>query len=320
MGLARSGEQCSIDAGVHDCLGGQQSAASQLGSTHAERRVETESGAIVPGHLLWRGGDERPRNSETRANSHAIRDSLVGETVPYYVRLSLHNRNWRLVGPRAWKHLPLLQPGKLLGCIAISVVNMLWTGHGVLRSWQPGPRFTAVLVLTYVVVTAAEYVWLLLTMQQPVDLGFREKTPVQAAPELDPLVEQLSELPRAELKEETLQLAAEMRTFEAGSDGAYVSTLLMPRTLEGMSEEEVDKALDRESTELIQRHLVTWRVYRERFYRPARAFRDELRKRLGIRNPRREPQIPALDQAALTGAKPITEAADHLADLANRLR
>jgi len=157
-------------------------------------------------------------------------------------------------------------------------------------------------------------------MQQPVDLGFREKTPVQAAPELDPLVEQLSELPRAELKEETLQLAAEMRTFEAGSDGAYVSTLLMPRTLEGMSEEEVDKALDRESTELIQRHLVTWRVYRERFYRPARAFRDELRKRLGIRNPRREPQIPALDQAALTGAKPITEAADHLADLANRLR
>jgi len=236
------------------------------------------------------------------------------------VRLSLHNRNWRLVAPRAWKHLPLLQPGKLLGCIAISVVNILWTGHGVLRSWQAGPRFTAVLVLTFAVVTAVEYLWLLLTVQLPIDLGFRENTPVAAAPEIDPLVEQLKELPRAELKEETLQLAAEMRTFEAGSDGAYVSTLLMPPTLEGMSEEEADKALDRESTELIQRHLVTWRVYRERFYRPAKAFRDELRKRLGIRNSRREPKIPALDQAALTGAKPITEAADHLADLANRLR
>jgi hypothetical protein len=236
------------------------------------------------------------------------------------VRLSLHNRNWRLVATRALKQLPLLQPGKLSGCIAISVLNMLWTGHGVLRSWPPGPRFTTVLVLAYVVVTVAEYLWLLVTVQQPVDLTFREPTPVPSAPEIDPLVEQLRELPRAELKEETLQLAAEMRTFEAGSDGAYVSTLLMPPAIDGMSEEERDAALDRESTELIQRHLVTWRVFRERFYRPARAFRDELRKRLGIRNALREPEIPALDQAALTGAKPITEAADHLTELANRLR
>jgi hypothetical protein len=216
--------------------------------------------------------------------------------------------------------LPLLQPGKISGCIAISVINMLWAGHGVLRSWPPGPRFTTVLVLAYLVVTVAEYLWLLLTVQQPVDLTFREKTPVPPAPEVDPLVEQLRELPRAELKEETLQLAAEMRSFEAGSDGAYVSTLLMPRALGTMSEEERDAAFERESTELIHRHLVTWRVYRERFYRPARAFRDELRKRLGIRNPQKEPAIPALDQAALTGAKPITEAADHLTELANRLR
>jgi hypothetical protein len=218
------------------------------------------------------------------------------------------------------KQLPLLQPGKISGCIAISVLNMLWTGHGVLRSWAPGSRFTAVLILAYVVVTVVEYLWLLVTVQQPVDLTFREATPVPAVAEIDPLVEQLRELPRAELKEETLQLAAEMRTFEAGSDGAYVSTLLMPPALDGMSEAERDAALDRESTELIQRHLSTWRVYRERFYRPARAFRDELRKRLGIRNPQREPEIPALDQAALTGAKPITEAADHLTELANRLR
>ena len=111
-----------------------------------------------------------------------------------------------------------------------------------------------------------------------------------------------------------------MRTFEAGSDSAYVGTLLSQRALGTLSEEERDKELDRESNELIQRHLVTWRVYRERFYRPARAFRDELRKRLGIKNPDREPEIPALDQAALTGAKPITQAADYLIKLANRLR
>jgi hypothetical protein len=236
------------------------------------------------------------------------------------VRLFLHNRNWRLVAKRAANQLPLLQPGKISGCVAISVLNMLWTGHGVLRLWPPGPRFTAVVVLAYLLVTAAEFLWLLVTIPQPVDLTFRERTPIPAAPEVDPLVEQLKELPRAELKEGTLQLAAEMRSFEAGSDGAYVSTLLMPRALGTMSEEERDAALDRESTELIHRHLITWRVYRERFYRPARAFRDELRKRLGIRNPQKEPEIPALDQAALTGARPITEAADHLTELANRLR
>jgi hypothetical protein len=214
----------------------------------------------------------------------------------------------------------VLQPGKLSACIIIAALNVLWSGHGVLRTLTPGRRFTAVLALAYVVVTAAEFLWLLVTVQQPVDLSFREDTPLPSPPEVDPLVEQLRDLPRAELKEETLHLAEEMRTFEAGSDTAYVSTLLMPRALGGLSDEERDKELDRESGELIQRHLTTWRTYRERFYRPARAFRDELRKRLGIRNTLREPALPALDQAALTGAKPITDAADHLTELANRLR
>jgi hypothetical protein len=181
-------------------------------------------------------------------------------------------------------------------------------------------RFIALTVLSYVIVTAAEFLWLLITVPQPVDLSFPEQPSAPPPPEIDPLVEQLSELPRSELKEETLQLAEEMRTFEAGTDGEYVSTLLRPRVLATLSEEERDNELDRESTALIQSHLATWRVYRERFYRPARAFRDELRKRLGIRNPQREPEIPALDQAALIGAKPITEAADHLTELANRLR
>jgi hypothetical protein len=235
------------------------------------------------------------------------------------VKLPLKNRNWKLDAPRAWKQLPLLQPTKLAGCVTVSVLNVLWHGHGVLRSLPLGARIVAVLAISYFVVTAAEYLWLLCTVQQPVDLSFRNDTPVPAAAEIDPLVEQLSELPRSELKEETLQLAAEMRSFEAGSDSAYVTTLITPRLLKNLSEEESDRELDRESTELVQRHLVTWRIYRDRFYRPARAFRDELRKRIGIKNPRREPEIPALDQAALTGAKPITEAADYLIELANRL-
>jgi hypothetical protein len=201
----------------------------------------------------------------------------------------------------------------------ISVLNILWTGHGVFRSSPVGARVAGVLALSYLIVTAAEFFWLLLTVPQPVDMGFREEAPAAIPAEIDPLVEQLRVVPGPVLKEGTLQLAEAMRTFEAGSDGAYVSTLLSPRALETLSEVERDNELDRESTELIQRHLTTWRAYRDRFYRPAIAFRDELRKRLGIRNSHREPEIPALDQAALTGAKPITEAADHLTELANRL-
>ncbi len=202
----------------------------------------------------------------------------------------------------------------------ISVLNISWTGHGVFRSWPIGARFAGVLALSYLIVTAAEFIWLLLTVPQPMDMGFPEEPPAPPiAPEVDPLVEQLRVVPAPVLKEGTLQLAEAMRTFEAGTDRDYVSTLLSPRTLETLSEDERDKQLDRESTELIQRHLTTWRAYRDRFYRPAIAFRNELRKRLGIRNSHKEPKIPALDQAALTGATPITEAADHLTELANRL-
>jgi hypothetical protein len=237
------------------------------------------------------------------------------------VILPLRNRNWRRVAPLVWQQLPLLQPTKIAGCVAISVLNILWHGHGVFRSWPVGLRIAGVLVLSYLVVTVAEFLWLLFTVAQPVDLGFKEEAAAAPArPEVDPLVEQLRVVRAPVLKEGTLQLAEAMRTFEAGSDGVYVSTLIRPHALGTLSEEERDKELDRESGELIQRHLATWRVYRERFYRPAKAFRDELRKRLGIKNPHREPEIPALDQAELTGAKPITEAADYLTKLANRLR
>ena len=78
--------------------------------------------------------------------------------------------------------------------------------------------------------------------------------------------------------------------------------------------------LDKQSAELMQHNLRRWRTYRDRFYRPARAFRDELRKRLGIRNVNSEPRIPALDQAILSGAKPIAQAANYLAALARRLK
>ena len=39
-----------------------------------------------------------------------------------------------------------------------------------------------------------------------------------------------------------------------------------------------------------------------------------------LHNLQREPKIPALDQAQLTGSKPIAQAADYLAGLARRLK
>jgi hypothetical protein len=134
------------------------------------------------------------------------------------------------------------------------------------------------------------------------------------------LVAELRELPPADLRDEALQLAKEMKSFEAGSDREFVNTLVAARGLPAVTEAEHDDVLDKQSTELMEHNLRTWRAYRESFYRPARAFRDELRKRLGIRNVNSEPRIPALDEAVLTGARPITQAADYLAGLARRLK
>ena len=136
---------------------------------------------------------------------------------------------------------------------------------------------------------------------------------------IDPLVDQLKTLQPSELREETLHLATEMKSFEAGTDREFVTTLATPLPVQ-ITDAERDEVLDRESRTLMERHLLTVRAYRERFYRPARAIRDELRKRLGIRNISREPELPALDEGVLSGAKPITEAANYLAALARRLK
>jgi hypothetical protein len=180
-------------------------------------------------------------------------------------------------------------------------------------------RFAVVAGVCYLLTTIAEFLWLLST--GPRFTGFESPT-VPATGEfeaVDPLVDQLNTLPPDELREEVLQLATEMKSFEAGSDREFVTTLASPPPIQAATEAERDEALDRESKGLVERHLLTARAYRERFYRPARAVRDELRKRLGIRSTR-EPELPALDEGVLDGAKPITEAANYLAALARRLK
>jgi hypothetical protein len=191
-----------------------------------------------------------------------------------------------------------------------------------MRASPMAVRFLAVAALIYVLTALAEFLWLVFAPAPPPSIAERlAQVEVPPAPEPpDPLVETLREIPPSVLKEGTLQLAEEMRSFEAGTDMEFVNTLLNTPAAEGVSEAQLEAAIEKQSSELVQRHILTWRAYRDRFYRPARAFRDELRKRLGIRNPSREPKIPALDDAVLTGANPISDAADYLVALARRLK
>ena len=153
--------------------------------------------------------------------------------------------------------------------------------------------------------------------------GFESPTAIHGVANVDatdPLTNKLSSRDTGELRIETLQLADEMKRFEAGSDREFVKSLAGETLPSVESEAEKDEVLDKQSSELMEHNLRTWRTYREHFYRPARAFRDELRRRLGIRNVNGEPRIPALDRAVLAGARPIAQAADYLAGLARRLR
>lgn len=176
-------------------------------------------------------------------------------------------------------------------------------------------------VVAYVITTVAEFLWLLST--GPRFTGFESPTAervIGKATPTDLLAAELSELPPAELRDEALGFAKEMKDFEVSTDREFVNSLAAAQPLNAATESERDEVLDRQSAELMEHNLRTWRTFREKFYRPARAFRHELRKRLGIRNFNSEPRIPALDHAEFEGARPIAQAADYLAGLARRLK
>jgi len=236
------------------------------------------------------------------------------------VRLPLQFRIWRRSFPVAWDQTRIVQPTRIALSVAISAINILWHGHGILRSFSKPPRFVIVGFAAYIITTIAEFLWLLST--GPRFTGFESPTadrPKGKDEIADPLAAELSDLPQTELRDETLEFAKEMKNFELTTDREFINSLAA-QVSNAATESQRDEVLDRQSAELMEHNLQTWRTYREKFYRPARAFRDELRKRLGIRNVNSEPRIPALDQAQLEGARPIAQAADYLAGLARRLK
>ena len=227
----------------------------------------------------------------------------------------------RQSAPIAWNQTRLIQPTKIALGLATAALNILWAGYGVLPTAPSAVRFAVVALATYAIATIVEFLWLLST--GPRFTGFESpgsSGPAALRDSVDSLVEELSALPADELRDETFEFAKELKDFETGSDREFVKTLAGPEPTSAASESERDEILDRQSAELFEHNLRTALVYRESFYRRARAFRDELRRRLHIRNFNSEPRIPALDQAQLTGAKPIAQAADYLAALARRLK
>ena len=237
------------------------------------------------------------------------------------VSISIQMRILRQSGPIAWNQARIIQPTKIALGLATAALNILWAGHGILRTSPLLVRFAVVALATYAIATIVEFLWLLAT--GPRFTGFEStgsNGPAALRDSVDSLVAELSGLPADELRDETFEFAKELKDFETGSDREFVKTLSGAKPISAADESERDEILDRQSAELFEHDLRTALVYRESFYRRARAFRDELRRRLRIRNFNSEPRIPALDQAQLTGAKPIAQAADYLAALARRLK
>ena len=120
--------------------------------------------------------------------------------------------------PSAWKQIRLLHAGKIAGAIAISAFNVLWEGHGVIRSSPTAVRLIAVALVCYVVTTIAEFLWLLST--GPRFTGFESpNAPATGEFEtIDPIIDQLKSLPPADLREETLQLAGRSEERRVGKE------------------------------------------------------------------------------------------------------
>ncbi len=115
------------------------------------------------------------------------------------MKISLQASKWRRSIPRAWKQTQLLQPAKIAGAVTIAALNILWQGHGILRTSPSVIRFVVVGVACYIVTTIAEFLWLL--YKGPRFTGFESRTAAKGTSPNntpDPLVEQLKELPPAE--------------------------------------------------------------------------------------------------------------------------
>ena len=69
------------------------------------------------------------------------------------MRILILPRIWRRAIPAAWKRTQLRHPAKIAGSVAVSALNLLWPGHGILRSSPAVVRASVVGLGCYVVIT-----------------------------------------------------------------------------------------------------------------------------------------------------------------------
>src|SRR5258705_7431303 len=122
------------------------------------------------------------------------------------VRMPLKTIAWRRSIPGAWKQVRLLQPGKVAGAIAIAALNILWHGHGVLRSLPSPTRFATVAAVCYLLTAGAGFLWLM--SPSPRVTGFEAPTPPATCEfaAIDPPVHEPKTLPPLGLRDEGLHV------------------------------------------------------------------------------------------------------------------
>src|SRR5689334_24077039 len=135
------------------------------------------------------------------------------------VRTPVVFRVLRRAVPVAWEQLVLAQPTRIAGCVTIAALNILWQGHGVLRSSPIPIRFFVVGLYCYVVTTVSEFLWLLVT--GPRFTGFESPTGGESAGKMDTaehIAADLKTLPAAELHVEWMELTDGRKRFVAAGD------------------------------------------------------------------------------------------------------
>ena len=69
-------------------------------------------------------------------------------------------RDWPRAIKRARKEIRLVHPMRIGGAVAVAALNVLWRGHGIMRTSPAAIRFVAVAALIYLLTALAEFLWL----------------------------------------------------------------------------------------------------------------------------------------------------------------
>ena len=126
----------------------------------------------------------------------------------------------------------------------------------------------------------------------------------------------LTQLTDTELKSKTLNIAEEMRSFEA--DYQNSRDKITSELTESASDEDLREVIQKVKDTYEEKQITFSSEFKSNYGPEAAAVRHEISKRLGSLG---APEIsnPALDHSVLVGANPVTDAADLIEELVKKL-